>query len=137
MIGWEVRKLSKKLNWIKNNNNYQYIYLILYIKAETFSVVNFLPLLWIIKSWKMEGKCCADSTPGLKSITINKRKSNNKHTQMNTRIYVVRKITYLHRNDREIWLELLRWLTKNLPFRVTLADVITSISNLNYNIVKK
>ena len=25
--------------------------------------------------------CCADSTPGFKSITVNKRKLNNKHTQ--------------------------------------------------------
>ena len=25
--------------------------------------------------------CCADSTPGLKSVTVNKRKLNNKHTQ--------------------------------------------------------
>ena len=25
--------------------------------------------------------CCADNTPGLKSITVNKRKLNNKHTQ--------------------------------------------------------
>ena len=25
--------------------------------------------------------CCANSTPGLKSITVNKRKLNNKHTQ--------------------------------------------------------
>ena len=24
--------------------------------------------------------CCTDSTPGLKSITVNKRKLNNKHT---------------------------------------------------------
>ena len=33
--------------------------------------------LWRSKN----GFCCADSTPGLKSITINKRKLNNKHTQ--------------------------------------------------------
>ena len=28
-----------------------------------------------------EALCCANSTPGLKSITVNKRKLNNKHTQ--------------------------------------------------------
>ena len=35
------------------------------------------------QEWKTLGNtlCCVDSTPGLKSITENKRKLNNKHTQ--------------------------------------------------------
>ena len=49
-----------------------------------FIIIN----LWMWK-WKWRWRngqldekeeCCADSTPGLKSITVNKRKLNNKHT---------------------------------------------------------
>ena len=34
-----------------------------------------------IFSFDINVKCCADSTPGLKSIIVNKRKSNKKHTK--------------------------------------------------------
>ena len=34
-----------------------------------------------LKLKSIKSYCCADSTLGLKSITVNKRKLNNKHTQ--------------------------------------------------------
>ena len=46
-----------------------------FLFVPSFSFINWLP-----KKRDMH-QCCADSTPGLKSITVNKRKLNNKHTQ--------------------------------------------------------
>ena len=34
-----------------------------------------------LKLKSIKSYCCADSTPGLKSIIVNKQKLNNKHTQ--------------------------------------------------------
>ena len=72
----------------------RYIFCVSWRRKNYRFTYDFIPFYQTFGKWKwpkfrsfalpenfQNWLCCADSTPGLKSITINKRKLNNKHTQ--------------------------------------------------------
>ena len=67
------------VSWRRNNYRFTYDFLPFYQTFGKWKWPKFrsFALPENFQNWL----CCADSTPGLKSITINKRKLNNKHTQ--------------------------------------------------------